>query len=172
MAEGDAAEAEGEDAPKKKGMLMPLVIGLVLAAAGGGGGFFAASSGMLGGGEAPEEKQEEMAETEEGLPDPEISNIAFVPIEPIFVGLGNSVAANTLRFRAELEVTSSHTEEVTGILPRIVDVLNGYLRAIDPAELEEPTALIRLRAQMLRRIQVVAGAGRVRDLLIMEFVLN
>jgi flagellar FliL protein len=32
--------------------------------------------------------------------------------------------------------------------------------------------MARLRAQMLRRIQVVTGEGRVRDLLITEFVLN
>jgi len=32
--------------------------------------------------------------------------------------------------------------------------------------------LLRLRSQMLRRVQVVTGEGRVRDLLIMEFVLN
>jgi flagellar FliL protein len=29
-----------------------------------------------------------------------------------------------------------------------------------------------LRAQMLRRVQIVAGEGRIRDLLIMEFVLS
>ena len=32
--------------------------------------------------------------------------------------------------------------------------------------------LVRLRAQMLRRVQMVTGEGRVRDLLITEFVLN
>ena len=57
-------------------------------------------------------------------------------------------------------------------MPRIVDVMNGYLRALDAAELENPAALVRLRAQMLRRIQIVTGEGRVRDLLITEFVLN
>ena len=61
---------------------------------------------------------------------------------------------------------------MTLLLPRIVDVMNGYLRALDAAELENPAALVRLRAQMLRRIQIVTGEGRVRDLLITEFVLN
>jgi len=56
--------------------------------------------------------------------------------------------------------------------PRIVDVLNGYLRAVTFAEMADPNALARLRGQMLRRIQVVTGEGRVKDLLIMEFVLN
>lgn len=57
-------------------------------------------------------------------------------------------------------------------MPRIADVLNTYLRAVEVRDLEAPAATVWLRAQMLRRIQVVAGEGRVRDLLITEFVLN
>jgi flagellar FliL protein len=62
--------------------------------------------------------------------------------------------------------------EVTLLLPRILDVLNSYLRAIDVAEIEDSAALVRIRAQLLRRIQIVTGEGRVRDLLVTEFVLN
>jgi flagellar FliL protein len=51
-------------------------------------------------------------------------------------------------------------------------VLNGYLRAVETSDLENPAALVRLKAQMLRRIQIVTGEGRVRDLLVSEFVLN
>ncbi|MFL9503735.1 flagellar basal body-associated FliL family protein [Rhodopseudomonas palustris] len=40
------------------------------------------------------------------------------------------------------------------------------------AEIEDPSAMARLRAQMLRRVQIVTGEGRVRDLLITEFVLD
>ena len=53
-----------------------------------------------------------------------------------------------------------------------VGVMNSYLRALDTAALEDPAGLVRMRAQMLRRIQMVTGDGRVRDLLITEFVLN
>ena len=62
--------------------------------------------------------------------------------------------------------------EVTLLMPRVLDVLNSYLRAVDPASFDDPGAMTRLRAQMLRRIQIVTGEGRVRDLLITEFVLN
>lgn len=51
-------------------------------------------------------------------------------------------------------------------------MLNGYLRAIAVSEIEDPAGLVRLRAQLLRRIQIVTGEGRVRDLLVTEFVLN
>ena len=38
--------------------------------------------------------------------------------------------------------------------------------------IRHPEAEARLRAQMLRRIQVVTGEAQVRDLLVTEFVLN
>ena len=50
--------------------------------------------------------------------------------------------------------------------------MNGYLRAVEVRDIESAAALTRLRAQLLRRVQIVAGQERVNDLLIMEFVLN
>ncbi|MEO0772843.1 MAG: flagellar basal body-associated FliL family protein, partial [Pseudomonadota bacterium] len=75
-------------------------------------------------------------------------------------------------FRASLEVDKTAEDSVTNLLPRVVDVLNSYLRAVEVADLQDRSALTRIRAQMLRRVQVVAGGGAVKDLLIMEFVLN
>ncbi|EPX84174.1 Flagellar basal body-associated protein FliL [Rubellimicrobium thermophilum DSM 16684] len=71
-----------------------------------------------------------------------------------------------------METAPADAEAVNALVPRIVDVLNGYLRAVSPEELAAPDALLRLRSQMLRRVQVVAGGTRARDLLVMEFVLN
>ena len=158
---------EDAEAPKKKGMLLPLLIGLVLALVGGAGGFFAVSSGLLGGDTA-----EVAAVAQEPLDLPSIDNIAFVQLDPMTIDLGQSEVGQLLRFRAEVEVFAEYQADVEAISPRLVDVMNSYLRAIDPKELEAQSALLRLRAQLLRRLQLVAGEGRVRDLLIMEFVLN
>jgi len=158
------ADAElPQDAIAKKSLKLPLIIGLVIAAVLGGGGFYATSSGLLF---APADSPAE-GEQVTALPD-----IQFVPINPLVISLGSGAQSNHLRFTAHLEVNTAHNGEVTHLLPRIVDVLNGYLRAVEISELEDPTALVRLRAQMLRRIQIVAGEGRVRDLLVTEFVLN
>ncbi|MEX5727923.1 flagellar FliL protein [Rhodovulum iodosum] len=97
---------------------------------------------------------------------------AFVPVDPLIVSLGPAASARHLRFEAELQVDPAHAGEVRHLLPRILDLFNSYLRAVELAELENPAALIRLRAQMLRRVQLIAGDGRVQDLLITEFVLN
>ena len=73
---------------------------------------------------------------------------------------------------AQLEVAAAYEADVTHLVPRVLDVLNSYLRAVNLSDLEESASLIVLRAQMLRRIQIVTGEGRVRDLLITEFVFN
>ena len=153
---------EPEDAPKKggkKGLLIGLVLSLVL----GGGGFFAAYSGMIPGTGGPEQvvKKPEITEAQP----------SFVPIDPMVISLGRG-ARNHLRFNAQLEVDPEKSDAVVNAMPRILDVLNGYLRAVELAELEDPAALIRLRAQMLRRVQLVTGKGHVRDLLITEFVFT
>jgi len=155
-----------EDVPKKS--KKPLIIGLVLALAGGGGGFYAVQSGLLFGSPEDTETDSQDAPTEKtALPD-----IGFVPMDPLIINLGGRSKSQFLRFRGELEVETGSEEIVAALLPRVMDILNGYLRAVDIHELEEPSALIRLRAQMLRRIQLVTGKDHVRDLLIMEFVLN
>lgn len=162
MAETDPPQ---DAAPKKKKSKLPLLAGLVLALAGGGGAFYATYSGMLTGGE--DSASGAHGDQVSALPD-----IAFVPIDPMIISLGASSRNTHLRFTAQLEVAANHTTDVTLLLPRIMDVLNGYLRAIDVAEIEDPGALVKMRAQMLRRVQIVSGEGRVRDLLVTEFVLN
>lgn len=164
----DEEEVEGEEEPKKKSKL-PMILGLALAMLLGGGGFFAVYSGMILAPAAEDEHAEEQEDMPEAL---ELPKVAFVPVDPLVINLGAAASGRHLKFRAQLEVESGTESEVTDMLPRVTDVLNGYLRAIDVTELEEPSSLIKLRAQMLRRVQIVTGEGRVRDLLIMEFVLN
>ena len=156
---------EPQDAAPKKKSKKPLIIGLVLALLFGGGGFYVTWSGLLFG--PPPEAAPEGEEPVGELPD-----IAFVPVDPLVITLGSGTAIRHLRFTSQIEVAAPHAEEVAHLLPRIADVLNGYLRAVDAAQLEDPAALVRVRAHLLRRIQLVTGQGRVRDLLVTEFVLN
>jgi flagellar protein FliL len=159
------AEEEKAEDPipgKKPKRLLLLAIPLVLLAA--GGGFFAAYSGMILG-------KKDDSHSAEAAPGP-LPDIAFVPVDPLVITLGSSGNNRHLRMTSQLEVAKPHAAEVALLMPRILDVLNSYLRAIEIAQIEKPAALVVLRAQMLRRIQIVTGEGRVRDLLITEFVLN
>ena len=98
--------------------------------------------------------------------------MAFLPVEPVIVSLAGAEDNRHLRFRAELEVPSTYASEVEHLMPRVVDVMNAYLRAVEPKSLSSPGALIALRAQILRRVNLVIGAERVNDVLVMEFVLS
>lgn len=153
-----------QDAEPKRRSKLPLLIGLAGAILAGGGGFYATYSGLLW------PKAE--ATADKGPHTDPMPDVAYVPIEPVVISLAPAARNQLLRMSAQLEVESPAAGEVSTLMPRILDVLNGYLRAIDVAQIEDPSALVRIRAQLLRRIQVVVGEGRVRDLLITEFVLN
>ncbi|PWK59812.1 flagellar basal body-associated FliL family protein [Roseicyclus mahoneyensis] len=164
-----ADDSAVQDAPKrKKGLLIPLLMGLVLAIAGGAGGFWAVTSGPLAP-DPPSEIAVDTAPTESPMPPVAVS---FVPLETLVISLGPEETSRHLLFTAELEVDPAHAAEVAHLSPRVLDVLNSYLRVISVAELSDPASLARLRAQMLRRIQIVTGTGRVHDLLVTQFVVN
>lgn len=151
-----------QDAPAPpRHRAMPLVLGAALACALGGGAFAVVYSGLV----------------DDLLPSPgarhaESQGAAFVEIAPLTISLGPLGDGRVLRFAATLEVAPAHAAEVAQLKPRLLDVLNSYLRALEPEEFGAAGALIRMRAQILRRMQVIAGEGRVRDLLITEFVVN
>lgn len=167
MAEDEKADEETKDDAPRKASKLPLIIGLVLALASGGGGFYAVQSGLIFGNDShPEDAHGEDATHDVA----DMPDVTFVPIDPLVISL--SERGKHLRFRAQLEVRSTYSDEVTKLMPRVVDVLNNYLRALETEDLADGPSLTRLRAQMLRRIQIVTGGGRVNDLLIMEFVLN
>jgi flagellar FliL protein len=157
----EATDIEGEEPPKKKGK-MGLILGVVFLLAGAGGGYGIVAAGLLpGGGDASPAEEK---------PTLDVDDVAFVPIDPMLIPLGSPAEGRHLRFRAQLEVVPGYESDVAKLMPRIMDILNSYLRAIDIAILEDPGALITVRAQMLRRIQIVIGEDFVTDLLITEFV--
>lgn len=163
----DAAMPEEQLAPK--GSKMPLILGLVLALSGGGGGFVAAKLGLIPGiGHDPvSENVPEDLHLPDGVPD-----VAFLAMEPMIVSIGGGNERSHVRFSAQLEVPAAYQSEVEFLLPRVVNVLNSYLRALDLADFEQPAALPKLRGQMLRRVQLVVGEERVNDILVMEFLVN
>lgn len=159
--------ASTDSSPPPRRSKLPLLLGLVLAPVLGGAGFYVAWSGLIPGLGAP---AEDSPATAVSVAPARAS--AFVPIDPITINLGGRGQTRHLRFVARLDVPVAQAEEVARQMPRIVDVLNTYLRALDLPDLEEPAALTRIRAQMLRRIRLVVGADRVNDLLVMEFIFN
>lgn len=166
--------ADDAEKPAAGGGKGPLITGLALAVIMGGAGFYVVYDGMVELPIPPAKSAEEVAKTE-AVEEFEADQppTAFTPLEPIVVSLGGGESAiRQLQFVAQLEVAPEAADQVATLQPRVRDVLNTYLRAVQPQDVEDPAALMRMRAQMLRRVQVVAGEGAVRDLLVSEFILR
>ena len=179
MTETVDAAAEDAEEPKKKskGLLFGLIGALLL----GGGAFYAVYSGMIALPFGGDEKAAESADAKGGdkgsEKEPDIHDkppmtAAFVPLDAIIIALGAEAKAKHLKANFVVEVEPGQEAAVEALKPRIIDVLNVFLRAVETRDLETPRAMARLRAQMLRRVKLVTPEGSVRDVLIQEFVLN
>lgn len=162
------ADAETDASNASKSSKKPLLIGVVLAILGGAGGFAATRMGLLPIGAAGIEDTASIAEKESVVTD----DVVFIALEPMTISMPPGSDRRLLRLVAQLDVAPENAAAVEALTPRILDILNTYLRALRVEDFESPTALLRLRTHMLHRVQVVTGQGVVRDLLITEFVLN
>lgn len=158
---------DGEESAKKRSKL-PLIIGLVLCLAAAGGGFYATFSGMFSvasllGGEGGSDDEDMHVAAEKPT---------FFPLGETVIPLGPDAEAEFLLMTSEIEIDPKDLEAFEAMLPRIHDLFNTYLRAIEARDLEQPNATMRLRDQLLRRIRVIAEPARPRDLLFTSFILK
>lgn len=164
---------ENEEDTVKKGGKGGMILALLLLVAGAGAGFagqrMGLASGLLGGSEAEQSESEYVTLAEKHPPS---EPGAFIPLEPLIVSLAGPDEHRHLRFVVTLEVDPHAVEEVNHVMPRIMDVMNSYLRAIEVSDLEERHILTMLREHLFTRLQLVLGVGRLRNILVQEFVLN
>lgn len=158
---------EGEE-PAKRSKL-PLILGLVLFLAAAGGGFYATFSGtlsiasLMGG---------EKADGEEDIAMAAASRPTFFPLGETIIPLGPDAEAEFLLMTSEIEIDPKDLEAFEALMPRIQDLFNTYLRAVEARDLEQPNATMRLRDQLLRRLRVIAEPAMPRDLLFTSFILK
>lgn len=159
----DTATDDTAAAEPKRRSRKTLPLALLGAVVLGGAGFYGMYAGLI---PLPEQTSDRSA------PGLESRDVAHVALGPLLVNVGSRADGGHLRFAAKVETSSRALREVSALEPRFSDILNSYLRALEPHELQDPAALMRLRAQLLRRFRMVAGEDQVLDLLITEFVLN
>lgn len=158
------AEETEETQEKKRGLglkawLAVAILALVL----GGGGFYATYSGMIA---------DMLAHEEPAHPVADAQGPRFLELDPMLVSVGGPGSIKQLRFRAFLQIPHEGADHVSELQPRILDIFTTYLRALGIDTLEDPAALLRIRAQLLRRVQLLAGPDAVSDLLIIDFVIS
>jgi flagellar FliL protein len=158
-----AEQVETEKGTRRGGVL-PWIVACVLSVVAGAGGFLVASMGLLTASPQIATAEEATSSTKD--------EPTFLELDPTLIAVGGPGSVRQLRFRAFLQIDPKAGDAVAGQAPRILDICATYLRALDAATLQDPTALMRIRAQLLRRVQLLVGAEAVSDLLIIDFVIT
>lgn len=147
----------------------PLLMAAVTALSLGGAGYMAVGNGLLPGlpGQ-PQPVGETPAAAQTSPPD----RLVFLALEPFMLSLPRTDPVRQLRLEVQVEVPQSAEKVVNAARPRLQDTMNTYLRSIDLSDIQDPDTLLRMRLQLLRRLQVAAGDGLIRDLLITQFLIS
>ena len=193
-----AEGADGEATPAKKKLpLLFIAIPAALVVLGGGGGaaFFlmqpkpAAAEGAEGHGEekAGDHGKEDKkgggghGAAKEGEEDPTLGKITegpdgvtFYTLPDMVVNLQSGDGRPThLKLRLTLE---THDVDVAHHLqaemPRMRDMFQGFLRELRPEELTGSASTFQLRAEILRRVNLIAAPGKVDAVLIEEMLVQ
>lgn len=178
--QADEAEArDGEAAPEgdapKQGLVKKLLGNklilfgaagaLVLLLAGGGAYWF-----FFAGSDKP-------AQLAEGAPEPlppTPPNVTFYDVPDIIVNIqGPDSAPAYLKLSVALELENAEEEAgIKALMPRVVDQFQGYLRELRMDDLKGSAGIVRLKEELLRRINASAAPYRVRDVLLKQMIVQ
>lgn len=96
----------------------------------------------------------------------------FVELPEMTLTLPNAGRPRQLRLKLAMEVAADPGQPSPELMnPRVYDSLVLYLRTLRDGELEGALAMDRLRGDLHRRLDLLLGDGRVRDVLITGFVV-
>ncbi len=172
-AEPDEEDEEGAEAASqpKKGLLANRKL-LVIAAAGlvvllGSGAaayFFLFAS-------KPETHLAKVKEASLPLVPPKV---AFYNVPDIVVNIQSQNGNPTyLKLEVTLELKNAKEEQgVKVLMPRIVDQFQSYLRELRVADLQGSASVMRVKEELLRRINVAVAPYRVQDVLLKEMIVQ
>ncbi|MXP65593.1 flagellar basal body-associated FliL family protein [Roseomonas sp. M0104] len=167
--------AKNPEKPGRKGSrrrLLPVLILLPLLLGGGAAGIWFLAPGaaeavrhLAGLDATPDEGGAAAALPPAGRP-------SFVEFPEMTLSLPNGGRPRQLRLKLAVEVEGDPAMVQADLLsPRIYDSLVLYLRTLRDSEMEGALAMDRLRGDLHRRLDLVLGPGRVRDVLITGFVV-
>ena len=167
-ADDEKSEGEGAVAPKKslagflsKKMLLIIVPALLLAVGGGAGAYFFLKSG-----------KSDVAKADEVPLTP--PKVAFSDMQDILVNIqSNDGTPAYLKLSVSLELDDDAQKvAIQPLMPRITDQFQAYLRELRLDDLKGSAGVLRLKEELLRRVNVAAAPYHVRDVLLKEMIVQ
>lgn len=169
----EAEEGEDGEAPKRKRrsgkkLVLFVALPLVLVIAIGAGVMF---SGLLGGDEDEETAAAE--EGDEGEPE-EPREVVFYDLPEMLVNLNSGGRQSAfLKIQVSLELGDPEAIPlIEAVLPRIVDNFQVYLRELRPEELGGTKGVVRLKEELLVRVNAAVDPVKVYDILFKEILVQ
>ena len=162
----DFQEEDEEEAPRKKlsGKVIVLFIALPALVAIGAivGGIM-----MFTGGDADDEAA--VTAAKEVSPPP-----VFYDMPEFLVNISTSNGPTRyLKMRVSLEVPNAEMlAQIETLMPRVVDGFQVYLRELRPEDLDGSAAIVRMKEELLRRLNLAVEPHEVRDVLFKEVVVQ
>ena len=163
--DGETAAEEPKKGFGKKFLLMAGAGALVLLLGVGGGVYYFFFMGSAAetktAGAKPEIPLTPPTVTYYDVPDI-IVNIQTADGSPAYLKVGLSLELDTPEEKAGMQA----------LMPRVVDQFQGYLRELRVDDLKGSAGVMRLKEELLRRINVAAAPYRVRDVLLKEMIVQ
>jgi flagellar FliL protein len=106
---------------------------------------------------------------------PAVEPVVFVDLPEILVNLSNPGADRTqyLKVKVVLELPEQKMiEQITPIMPRVMDAFQTYLRELRPSDLDGSAGLYRLKEELTRRVNVAIAPSRINAVLFKEIVVQ
>lgn len=174
--EADGEEVEGDGAKQgfvkkllgNKKMLIIAAAGLLVILGGGGAGAYLF---LFSGSSQSQQEQAAKAEAAKPIVPPKV---AFYDMPDMVVNIQSPDGAPTyLKLSVSLELKGKDEENGLKVLmPRIVDQFQSYLRELRVDDLRGSESVMRLKEELLRRINVAAKPYSVHDVLLKEMIVQ
>lgn len=173
---GEGDDDDGEDSADgggKKKLFIIIAVILLLVVGGLAGAYF---TGLMDPviemiiGPPTEDGAAEGADGTEGAPGAAV----FLDLEEMLVNLNTGGRkASFLKIRISLELErATDIEKVQGVMPRIIDNFQTYLRELRIDDLKGSAGMYRLREEMLIRVSAAAAPTPIRDVLFKEMLIQ
>jgi flagellar protein FliL len=99
----------------------------------------------------------------------------FVDLPDVLVNLSNTGGDRTqyLKVKVVLELADQKLmEQITPVMPRIMDTFQTYLRELRPTDLDGSAGLYRLKEELTRRVNTAIAPNRVNAVLFKEIIVQ
>lgn len=188
VADGEAGAEDAAPAKKKLPLLFIIIPAALVVLGGGGAAAFmlmqpkpAAAHGEEKADEGHGEKKGGGHGKEGGEADPAAGKIAEGPDGVTFYTLPDMVVnvqsadgrPTFLKLKLTLEMKDAAlAEHLQAEAPRMQDMFQSFLRELRPEEMQGSAATYQLKAELLRRINLIAAPGKVDAVLIEEMLVQ